>query len=100
MASQCLQTAFCLSAEDEHLGVKTKLEDMFAAATAGEPVRTTIFLTFVSFCLMISGRCLFQLRKKGTPPPEDKEKAEKLKLEGNDLMRSENFEQAVEKYTR
>ena len=42
----------------------------------------------------------FQLRKKGTPPPEDKEKAEKLKLEGNDLMRSENFEQAVEKYTR
>jgi len=30
----------------------------------------------------------------------EKEVAEKLKVEGNDLMRTEQFEAAIEKYTR
>ena len=38
VASQCLQTAFCLSSEDTHLEVNTNLEDMFETATKGEPV--------------------------------------------------------------
>jgi hypothetical protein len=40
------------------------------------------------------------MRKKAPPSAEEKEEAEKLKLEGNDLMRSENFPGAIEKYTK
>ncbi len=43
VASQCLQTAFSLSGQDDkHLEVKTKLEDMFHEATKDEPVSVTI----------------------------------------------------------
>lgn len=77
VASQCLQTAFCLSTEDVHLQVSQKLEDMFAQATKGEP-----------------------LKKKDSPPPEDKEKAERIKAQGNDHMKKEEFERAIELYTQ
>ena len=42
----------------------------------------------------------FQLKKKAPPTESEKEEAEKLKLEGNDLMRTEQFEGAIEKYTK
>eukprot|EP00095_Tigriopus_kingsejongensis_P002211 maker-scaffold351_size199180-snap-gene-0.27 protein:Tk02211 transcript:maker-scaffold351_size199180-snap-gene-0.27-mRNA-1 annotation:"small glutamine-rich tetratricopeptide repeat-containing protein a" len=77
VASQCLQTAFCLSPDDAHLEVNTQLEDLFRAATQGEP-----------------------LKKKDSPPPEDKAKAERIKLEGNELMKKEDFEKAIELYTQ
>lgn len=40
VASQCLQTAFSMSAlDDTHLEVSSRLEDIFGQATQGEPVR-------------------------------------------------------------
>ena len=42
----------------------------------------------------------FKLKKKAPPTESEKEEAEKLKLEGNDLMRTEQFEGAIEKYTK
>ena len=43
---------------------------------------------------------LFQLKKKTPPTESEKEEAEKLKIEGNDLMRTEQYEGAIEKYSR
>ena len=42
----------------------------------------------------------FQLRKKGPPSAADKEEAERLKTEGNNLMRTEKFQEALEMYTK
>jgi hypothetical protein len=42
----------------------------------------------------------FQLKKKAPPSAEEKERAEKLKVEGNDLMRTEQFDKAIEMYTK
>lgn len=39
VASQCLQTAYCLAPEDTHLEVSNSLEDIFNNATKSEPVR-------------------------------------------------------------
>jgi len=77
VASQCLQTAYCMAPEDTHLEVSKPLFDIFADATKNEP-----------------------LKKKAPPTESEKEEAEKLKLAGNDLMRTEQFEGAIEKYTR
>lgn len=77
VANQCLQTAYCLSSEDTHLEVSQPLEAIFRNATLNEP-----------------------MKKKAPPTPSEKEEAEKLKLEGNDLMRTEQFEAAIEKYTK
>merc|ERR1719245_995149 len=41
-----------------------------------------------------------QSRKKAPATGEEKEQAEKLKVEGNDLMRTEDFPGAIEKYTK
>ena len=38
VASQCLQTAYCLAPEDTHLEVSKDLESIFNAATQSEPV--------------------------------------------------------------
>ena len=42
----------------------------------------------------------FQIKKKAPATGEEKEQAEKLKLEGNDLMRAEDFPGAIDKYTK
>ena len=42
----------------------------------------------------------WQMKKKAPPTNAEKEEAEKLKVEGNDLMRSEDFPGAIEKYTK
>jgi len=77
VASQCLQTAYCLAPEDTHLEVSESLEDIFKSVTQNEP-----------------------LKKKPPPTASEKEEAEKLKLEGNDLMRAEDFAGSIEKYTK
>ena len=41
----------------------------------------------------------FQLRKKAPPTDDEKANAEKLKLEGNELMKAEKFMDAIAKYT-
>ena len=46
VASQCLQTAYCMAPEDTHLEVSRTLFDIFADATKSEPVR-----------LILSGYC-------------------------------------------
>ena len=38
VASQCLQTAYCLAPEDTHLEVSKDLESIFTSATQSEPV--------------------------------------------------------------
>jgi len=77
VASQCLQTAYCLAPEDTHLEVSNGLEEIFISATKNEPIK-----------------------KKAPATGEEKEQAEKLKLEGNDLMRAEDFPGAIDKYTK
>ena len=42
----------------------------------------------------------FQLRKKGPPSAADKEEAERLKTEGNNLMRTEKFTEALDMYSK
>ena len=41
VASQCLQTAYCLAPEDKHLEVSKPIEQIFKDATKNEPVRQT-----------------------------------------------------------
>ena len=41
-----------------------------------------------------------QLRKKGPPSAADKEEAERLKTEGNNLMRTEKFTEALDMYSK
>lgn len=76
VASQCLQTAYCLAPEDKHLEVSKSIEEIFKDATKSEP-----------------------LKKKAPPTADEKTKADQLKMEGNDLMRAEKFMEAIEKYT-
>lgn len=40
------------------------------------------------------------MKKKAPPTADEKEQAEKLKVEGNDLMRSEDFPGAIDKYSK
>ena len=40
------------------------------------------------------------MKKKAPPTVAEKEEAEKLKLEGNELMRAEDFPGAIDKYTK
>lgn len=77
VASQCLQSAYALTLEDKHLQVSKSLEEIFISATQNEP-----------------------LHKKGPPSAADKEEAERLKTEGNNLMRTEKFEDALLMYSK
>lgn len=77
VACQCLQSAYALTLEDKHLEVSHPLEDIFKQATLNEP-----------------------LHKKSPPSPAEKEEAEKLKNEGNNLMRTEKFEEALQMYSK
>jgi len=77
VASQCLQSAYSLTAEDKHLEVSSPLETIFQEATKSEP-----------------------LRKKGPPSAADREEAERMKTEGNNLMRTEKFQEALSMYSK
>jgi len=77
VASQCLQSAYALTTEDKHLQVSTPLPTIFLEATKNEP-----------------------LHKKSPPSAADKEEAERMKTEGNNLMRTEKFVDALEMYSK
>lgn len=77
VASQCLQSAYALTTEDKHLEVSKSLPGIFQEATKNEP-----------------------LHKKSPPSAADKEEAERMKTEGNNLMRTEKFVEALEMYSK
>jgi len=77
VASQCLQSAYALNTEDKHLEVSKPLPVIFQEATKNEP-----------------------LHKRSPPSAADKEEAERLKTEGNNLMRTEKFVDALDMYSK
>nr|ACO15323.1 Small glutamine-rich tetratricopeptide repeat-containing protein A [Caligus clemensi] len=77
VANQCLQSAYALSQEDEHLRTEPGLLSLFVSATSHQP-----------------------MQRKPSPSPEDKEQAERLKVEGNEALRNENAKDAIEKYSK
>jgi len=77
VASQCLQSAYALNTEDKHLEVSRPLQAIFQEATKNEP-----------------------LHKKSPPSAADREEAERMKTEGNNLMRTEKFVDALDMYSK
>ncbi|XP_063770360.1 small glutamine-rich tetratricopeptide repeat-containing protein alpha [Pseudophryne corroboree] len=80
VAIQCLETAFDVSTDDQSLAVSETLPELFAAATVKDspPVTTNL----------------------ASPSEDDTAEAERLKTEGNEQMKLENFESAVSYYTK
>ncbi|GAB0200817.1 small glutamine-rich tetratricopeptide repeat-containing protein alpha [Grus japonensis] len=80
VAIQCLETAFGVSMEDQGLAVSQTLPEIFEAAVGKEPehIRTN--------------------SEPVTPSEDDIAEAERLKTEGNEQMKAENFEAAVSFY--
>ncbi|XP_005999910.1 small glutamine-rich tetratricopeptide repeat-containing protein alpha [Latimeria chalumnae] len=87
VAIQCLETAFGVTMEDKELAVSQTLPEIFAAAVPkGTPeVRVNSTPTTPT---------------ASTPTEEDIIEAERLKTEGNEQMKIENFKSAVSFYTR
>ncbi|KAI7795518.1 small glutamine-rich tetratricopeptide repeat-containing protein alpha isoform X1 [Triplophysa rosa] len=83
VAIQCLETAFGVSVEDQSLAVSQTLPEIFASATkeTGAPQVNTS-------------------SSSASPTAEQLAEAERLKTEGNDQMRVENFSAAVEFYSK
>ncbi|XP_057233555.1 small glutamine-rich tetratricopeptide repeat-containing protein alpha-like [Malurus melanocephalus] len=80
VAIQCLETAFGVSMEDQSLAVSQTLPEIFEA---------------------VAGKELEHSRTNSdpvTPSEDDVAEAERLKTEGNDQMKAENFEAAVSFY--
>lgn len=82
VAIQCLETAFGVSLEDRSLALSQTLPEIFEAAAAKEP--------------------LPQVPPSDPAPPseEDNAEAERLKSEGNEQMKAENYDSAVSFYGR
>ncbi|NWX14583.1 SGTA protein, partial [Aegotheles bennettii] len=80
VAIQCLETAFGVSMEDQGLSVSQTLPEIFEAAVGKEPehIQTN--------------------SEPVTPSEDDIAEAERLKTEGNEQMKAENFEAAVSFY--
>ncbi|XP_035987853.1 small glutamine-rich tetratricopeptide repeat-containing protein alpha isoform X2 [Fundulus heteroclitus] len=84
VAVQCLETAFDVSTDDQSLAVPMTLPEIFASATAKFPAQS-------------------QANNNTTPSSpteEEKAEAERLKTDGNDQMKVENFAAAVEFYSK
>nr|XP_023397019.1 small glutamine-rich tetratricopeptide repeat-containing protein alpha isoform X2 [Loxodonta africana] len=83
VAIQCLETAFGVTVEDRDLALPQTLPEIFEAAAVGKRQETPQ-----------------DLRSPERTPPseEDLAEAERLKTEGNDQMKVENFEAAVHFY--
>ncbi|XP_005209062.1 small glutamine-rich tetratricopeptide repeat-containing protein alpha isoform X2 [Bos indicus] len=81
VAIQCLETAFGVTVEDSDLALPQTLPEIFEAAAAGKELPP-------------------DLRSPQETPPseEDSAEAERLKTEGNEQMKVENFEAAVHFY--
>ncbi|XP_015260980.1 PREDICTED: small glutamine-rich tetratricopeptide repeat-containing protein alpha [Gekko japonicus] len=80
VAIQCLETAFGVSMEDRGLAISQTLPEIFDAAAAKEPQPSRTNSEPV------------------TPSEEDAAEAERLKTEGNEQMKAENFESAISYY--
>ncbi|KAI5930911.1 Small glutamine-rich tetratricopeptide repeat-containing protein alpha [Manis javanica] len=81
VAIQCLETAFGVTVEDSDLALPQTLPEIFEAAATGKETPR-------------------DLRNPEPSPPseEDSAEAERLKTEGNEQMKVENFEAAVHFY--
>uniref|UniRef100_UPI00398EDC1C small glutamine-rich tetratricopeptide repeat-containing protein alpha-like isoform X2 n=1 Tax=Pristiophorus japonicus TaxID=55135 RepID=UPI00398EDC1C len=82
VAVQCLETAFSISVDNEDLAVSQTLPDIFTAAV-GEEIPSVIVDSVPD-----------------SPTVEDLSKAELLKIEGNEQMKIENYQSAVDYYTK
>ncbi|NP_997929.1 small glutamine-rich tetratricopeptide repeat-containing protein alpha isoform X1 [Danio rerio] len=83
VAIQCLETTFGISVDDQNLAVSQSLPELFAFAT--KQTGTTQENTFVT---------------TGSPYEHQLAEAERLKTDGNDQMKVENFSAAVEFYSK
>ncbi|KAM7409411.1 hypothetical protein PAMA_001071 [Pampus argenteus] len=84
VAVQCLETAFEVSTDDQSLAVPMTLPEIFTSATAKLPTQS-------------------QVNNNSTPnsvSEDDRAEAERLKTDGNDQMKVENFGAAVEFYSK
>uniref|UniRef100_A0A3Q0R0K3 Small glutamine-rich tetratricopeptide repeat-containing protein beta n=1 Tax=Amphilophus citrinellus TaxID=61819 RepID=A0A3Q0R0K3_AMPCI len=79
VAIQCLETTFKISSSDCHLAVPQPLREIFLNALLKNDNLTI---------------------PESSPSPEDIERAEQLKNEGNNHMKEENYRSAVECYTK
>ncbi|XP_015254059.1 PREDICTED: small glutamine-rich tetratricopeptide repeat-containing protein alpha isoform X2 [Cyprinodon variegatus] len=84
VAVQCLETAFDVSTDDGSLAVPLTLPEIFASATAKFPAQSQANNN--------TAPC--------SPTEEQKAEAERLKTDGNDQMKVENFSAAVEFYSK
>ncbi|XP_046905605.1 small glutamine-rich tetratricopeptide repeat-containing protein alpha isoform X2 [Hypomesus transpacificus] len=83
VAVQCLETAFEVSTEDQSLAVTQTLPEIFASATP-KPHTPQVKIN----------------TKTDAPTEEEVAEAERLKTDGNDQMKVENFGAAVEFYSK
>uniref|UniRef100_A0A6I8QBH2 Small glutamine-rich tetratricopeptide repeat-containing protein alpha n=1 Tax=Xenopus tropicalis TaxID=8364 RepID=A0A6I8QBH2_XENTR len=80
VAIQCLETAFEVSIEDSNLAVPRSLQEIFTEATCQDSPQVNSGLA--------------------SPCDEDVAEAERLKTEGNEQMKLENFESAISYYSK
>uniref|UniRef100_A0A9J8BIM0 Small glutamine-rich tetratricopeptide repeat-containing protein alpha n=1 Tax=Cyprinus carpio carpio TaxID=630221 RepID=A0A9J8BIM0_CYPCA len=85
VAIQCLETAFGISVEDQSLAVSPSLPEIFASATKQVEAVLVILKRHCYIC---------------SPSEEQLAEAERLKTDGNDQMKVENFSAAVEFYSK
>ncbi|XP_072338306.1 small glutamine-rich tetratricopeptide repeat-containing protein alpha-like isoform X3 [Scyliorhinus torazame] len=82
VAVQCLETAFGISVDNEDLAVSRTLPEIFTTAV-GEEIPNVIVDSVPT-----------------SPTVEDLSKAEQLKTEGNEQMKVENYQSAVDYYSK
>uniref|UniRef100_A0A9L0J984 Small glutamine-rich tetratricopeptide repeat-containing protein alpha n=1 Tax=Equus asinus TaxID=9793 RepID=A0A9L0J984_EQUAS len=81
VAIQCLETAFGVTVEDSDLALPQTLPEIFEAAATGKEMPQDL-----------------RTPERTPPSEEDSAEAERLKTEGNEQMKVENFEAAVHFY--
>ncbi|XP_028260531.1 small glutamine-rich tetratricopeptide repeat-containing protein alpha [Parambassis ranga] len=84
VAVQCLETAFEVSTDDQSLSVPMTLPEIFDSATAKFPAPSQVSADSTP----------------SSPTEEQRAEAERLKNDGNDQMKVENFAAAVEFYSK
>ncbi|XP_067872241.1 small glutamine-rich tetratricopeptide repeat-containing protein alpha-like isoform X3 [Heterodontus francisci] len=82
VAVQCLETAFAISVDNEDLAVSRTLPEIFTAAVSEEIPNVIVDSV------------------PNSPTAEDLSKAEQLKTEGNEQMKVENYQCAVDYYSK
>ncbi|KAK6314385.1 small glutamine-rich tetratricopeptide repeat-containing protein alpha [Coregonus clupeaformis] len=84
VAVQCLETAFDVSTDDQTLAVTQTLPEIFASATLKHPNTPHVKINTAT----------------DSPTEEEVAEAERLKTDGNDQMKVENYGAAVEFYSK